>query len=44
MCFKNLPIEFDAHGKPHLRSGEPDPYGTSGEVQASTPRPPTSVA
>jgi len=41
MCFKNLPIEFDAHGKPHLRSGETDPFGTSGEVQASTARPPS---
>lgn len=39
MCFKNLPIEFDAHGKPRLRPGEPDPFGTSGEVVASTDRP-----
>ena len=38
MCFKNLPIEFDAHGKPRLRAGEPDPFGTSGEVLVSTER------
>ena len=37
MCFKNLPIEFDTHGKPHLRT-EPDPFGTGREVQASTGR------
>ena len=26
MCFKNLPIEFDAHGKAHLIAGVADPY------------------
>jgi hydrogenase large subunit len=26
MCFKNLPIEFDAAGKPFLREGVADPY------------------
>jgi len=27
MCFKNLPIEFDAHGQPYLRDeGQPDPF------------------
>jgi hydrogenase large subunit len=26
MCFQNLPIEFDAEGRPHLRAGSPDPY------------------
>ena len=26
MCFKNLPIEFDAAGKPYLRAGVADPY------------------
>ena len=41
MCFKNLPIEFDAHGKPRLRAGEPDPFGTDREVLASTDRPPS---
>ncbi|MDQ3461552.1 MAG: nickel-dependent hydrogenase large subunit, partial [Actinomycetota bacterium] len=27
MCFKNLPIEFDANGKASLREGVGDPYG-----------------
>jgi hydrogenase large subunit len=27
MCFKNLPVEFDAQGKPFLRAGIADPYG-----------------
>lgn len=36
MCFKNLPIEFDTHGKPRLRSGESDPFGTSRTIAAST--------
>src|SRR5918912_564911 len=26
MCLKNLPIEFDAHGRSHLRSDVADPY------------------
>jgi hydrogenase large subunit len=26
MCFKNLPIEFDANGKAHLKEGVRDPY------------------
>jgi Ni,Fe-hydrogenase I large subunit len=26
MCFKNLPIEFDAQGKAFLRAGVTDPY------------------
>jgi hypothetical protein len=26
MCFKNLPIEFDADGKAHLIPGVADPY------------------
>ncbi len=26
MCFKNLPIEFDANGKASLREGVNDPY------------------
>ncbi len=39
MCFKNLPIEFDAQGNPFLRGGVRDPYSTRnvvtsvGEVQ-----------
>lgn len=28
MCFKNLPIEFDADGKPFLREGVANPYET----------------
>jgi hydrogenase large subunit len=31
MCFKNLPIEFDVHGRPHLREGE--------SADSFTPRP-----
>src|SRR5262245_63398561 len=34
MCFKNLPIEFDAQGKPFLRAGVANPYGPT----AATPR------
>ena len=26
MCFENLPIEFDAEGKAHLKPGVPNPY------------------
>src|SRR5215470_4075338 len=26
MCFKNLPIEFDEHGKATLKGGVADPY------------------
>ncbi|CAN5538514.1 nickel-dependent hydrogenase large subunit [soil metagenome] len=29
MCFKNLPIEFDATGKAHLREGIGDPYAVT---------------
>ena len=29
MCFKNLPIEFDERGQPHLREGVRDPYAYS---------------
>jgi len=29
MCFKNLPIEFDAKGKAHLRDGVADPYAVT---------------
>ena len=27
MCFKNLPVEFDASGKPYLKEGVANPYG-----------------
>lgn len=29
MCFKNLPVEFDAAGRPSLRGGIPDPYSAT---------------
>ncbi|TML83740.1 MAG: cytochrome C [Actinobacteria bacterium] len=29
MCFKNLPVEFDAAGRAHLRGGIPDPYSVT---------------
>src|SRR5215831_2253597 len=30
MCFKNLPIEFDAHGQPYLRGdGKGDPFSVA---------------
>src|SRR5574341_158628 len=32
MCFKNLPIEFDAQGNPFLRGGVRDPYSTKNVV------------
>lgn len=28
MCFKNLPVEFDANGRPYLKEDIPDPYAT----------------
>ncbi len=28
MCFKNLPVEFDADGRPYLKEDIPDPYAT----------------
>ena len=32
MCFKNLPIEFDAQGKPYLRAGVANPYAPTTTV------------
>src|SRR5919201_5611041 len=29
MCFKNLPVEFDAAGRAHLKGGIPDPYSVT---------------
>src|ERR671938_36215 len=29
MCFKNLPVEFDAQGRASLRGGIPDPYSVT---------------
>jgi hydrogenase large subunit len=37
MCFKNLPIDFDPHGKPFLRAGVADPYGPSAAAPAGAP-------
>jgi hydrogenase large subunit len=35
MCFKNLPIEFDAHGRAHLRdTGTPEPFSTASRERA----------
>jgi len=36
MCFKNLPIEFDAEGKAHLRPGVLDPYAVKKSTTALT--------
>ena len=36
MCFKNLPVEFDASGRPSLRGGIPDPY-TASRAPANVP-------
>src|SRR5262245_28032931 len=37
MCFKNLPIEFDAQGKPFLRQGVADPYSATTTVPRGAP-------
>ena len=36
MCFKNLPVEFDAAGKAHLRPGVVDPYAVKANTQVRT--------
>ena len=36
MCFKNLPVEFDAQGRASLRGGIPDPY-TAATAPANVP-------
>ena len=47
MCFKNLPIEFDSHGKARLREGLDDPWGVRGAAaerrrrQLDRPAPPS---
>ncbi|MEP6509486.1 MAG: cytochrome C, partial [Gemmatimonadales bacterium] len=38
MCFKNLPVEFDASGKPFLRTGIGDPYATATATAPEGPR------
>ncbi len=37
MCFKNLPVEFDAQGKAFLREGVSDPYGKSTSIPRGVP-------
>src|SRR5262249_40387319 len=37
MCFKNLPIEFDAQGKPYLKAGVADPYAPATTVPRGAP-------
>ena len=37
MCFKNLPIEFDAQGKPFLRAGIADPYAPTTTAPRGAP-------
>jgi hydrogenase large subunit len=38
MCFKNLPIEFDAQGRAALRAGVVDPYAPTTTVPRGAPR------
>ena len=37
MCFKNLPIEFDAQGKPFLRAGVANPYAPTTAAPRGAP-------
>src|SRR2546428_766752 len=37
MCFKNLPIEFDAQGKPYLRAGVANPYAPTTSAPRGAP-------
>jgi hydrogenase large subunit len=37
MCFKNLPIDFDAHGKPFLKAGVADPYAPTTALPRGAP-------
>ena len=38
MCFKNLPVDFDAQGKAFLKGGVPDPYSTATAGPAGVPK------
>jgi hydrogenase large subunit len=38
MCFKNLPIEFDAHGRASLKGGIPNPYSTATAEPVGVPK------
>lgn len=37
MCFKNLPIEFDAEGRAYLRKGVADPYAPGANAPTGAP-------
>src|SRR5262245_48428804 len=37
MCFKNLPVEFDAQGRAFLRGGIPDPYSQTAAAPRNVP-------
>jgi hydrogenase large subunit len=37
MCFKNLPVEFDASGRPYLREGVADPYSPTARAPSGVP-------
>ena len=43
MCFKNLPVEFDAAGKPFLKAGIANPYERKGAVGAPAQLTPAKV-
>ncbi|CAN5832863.1 nickel-dependent hydrogenase large subunit [soil metagenome] len=38
MCFKNLPVEFDAQGRPFLREGVADPYSATNGGPPGVPK------
>jgi hydrogenase large subunit len=38
MCFKNLPVEFDAKGRAYLREGVADPYSATAAAPRDVPR------
>src|SRR6266481_3619929 len=40
MCFRNLPVEFDAQGTPFLNGGIPDPYTTKTGISTPDARKP----
>ena len=37
MCFKNLPVDFDAQGKAFLKDGAADPYTTATAAPPGVP-------
>ena len=38
MCFKNLPVDFDANGKASLRGGIPNPWDIAGAGPVGVPK------